>query len=81
MSRTVALVRSEWITRGLLTILLLLALVGGIGVVVADSDDQSGKNCPEDNPTNAYDSASDTAVIKSSEGRQEAVEAGECTTK
>ena len=80
MNGTVSFVRSSWVTRGLLTICLLFALVGGTGIVVADSDNRSGMNCPEDNPTNAYDRTSDTAVEKSFEGRQKAVERGECIT-
>lgn len=67
--------------RVLVAILLLLALMGGAGVAAADSDDTSGSNCPEDNPTNAYDNTSDNAVDKSAEGRQEAIEGGECITK
>lgn len=69
------------LTQVLLVIFLLFALLGGTGIVVADSDDQSGQNCPEDNPTNAYNRTSDTAFTKSADGRQEALEAGECTTK
>lgn len=51
------------------------------GVVLDDSDEKSGQNRPEDKLTNAYDSTSDTAFAKSADGRQEALEGGECTTK
>lgn len=81
MISTVTSHRLSHLIRGLLVILLLLALAGGTGVVVADSDETSGKNCPEQNPTNAYNSTSDTAFQKSEAGRQEALEGGECITK
>lgn len=81
MSPTVVSLRLSWLTRILLTLLLILALAGGTGVVMADSDENSGQNCPEENPTNAYNNTSDTAVKKSTDGRQEAVEGGECTTE
>lgn len=77
---TVTLQPSQ-LTQVFLVIFLLFAFLGGTGVVMADSDNQSGKNCPEDNPTNAYNSTSDTAFTKSADGRQEAIEGGECTTK
>lgn len=70
--------RRSQFARALLVVVLLLAVVGGAGVVTADSDGTNAKNCPDQNPTNAYNTTSDTAVEKSLEGRQEAIDAGEC---
>lgn len=81
MFSTSASLRPARLTRVVLAIVVLFALVGGAGVALADSDDNDARNCPTDNPTNAYNSTSDTAFTKSADGRQEALEGGECTTK
>lgn len=80
MLSNVATLRPSQLTRVFLVVFLLIALLGGTGVVVADSDEKSAKNCPEDNPTKAYNSTNETAFTKSADGRQEALNWGECTT-
>lgn len=66
-------------SRVLIAAVLLLALVGGTGIVAADGEDNSGAECPDENPTRAYERTSEQAVVSSAEGRTEALEATECT--
>lgn len=65
-------------TRVIITLLVLMAFLGGSGVVAADREENRGKECPDDNPTQAYDNVPMTAVQKSFDGRMRALEATLC---
>lgn len=73
-----ATARTSQAVRVLVAILLLLSLVGGAGVAVADREDNSGVECPTENPTEAYKHASQPGQANSVVGRMTALEATRC---
>ena len=66
------------LSRVIVSLLLVLALVGGSGLAAAAPGDNSGSQCPGDNPTQAYDHVSETAFERSLEGRTTALTAAGC---
>ena len=78
MTDTLVRLRMSQLSRVLMAILLLVLFAGGTGVVVADGEDNSGTDCPEDSPNQGGDHASGSGAENSADGRQEAIEGTEC---
>lgn len=58
--------------------ILLLALLGGTGVVAADGERKGDVHCPPENPERGSEHANDTAVDRSFHGRMTALTASGC---
>ena len=78
MNSNVAGVRVSRFSRVLVTMLLIFSLVGGAGVVAADGEDNSGKECPGQNPNEGSEHASTSGTLNSAEGFAEALEGTGC---
>ena len=67
--------------RVIIAVALIVALVGGAGIAAADGEDNSGKECPEENPNEGREHASGTGHERSTGGFLEAYESTECATE
>lgn len=76
--RAVSEFRASQVSRVLLAILLLFSLMGGTGVAVADREHNRGRECPSENPNQAFEHASEFGIENSALSRATALEATKC---